>query len=230
MTAISWSGGKDSCLAYLRTQPDFSFAYAITMMNEEGIRSRSHGLRPEVIRAQVEALGLQWIHRGCSWSSYETAFADALKEAFARGVTHLVCGDILYPEHKRWVQRMCGEANLEAVEPLWGCKTVDLYEEFLERGIHARIVSVDASKLTEQWLYRQLASSTMVELQRLGVDPCGENGEYHTLVTSCPAFSRTLAVESGDHVHRSGYWAVDVQLASQATSSTSSDRKGEKGL
>jgi diphthine-ammonia ligase len=169
-------------------------------MNEDGIRSRSHGLRSEIIHAQVEALGLQWIHRGCSWSSYEAAFVDALKEAFARGVTHLVCGDILYPEHKRWVERMCGEANLAAVEPIWGGRTVDLYEEFLKRGVVARIVSVDASKLSEEWLYRQLALPTMGELQHLGVDPCGENGEYHTLVTSCPAFSRTIAVEPGEHV------------------------------
>jgi diphthine-ammonia ligase len=158
MAAVSWRGGKDSCLAYLRAQSNFSFAYAITLMNEDGIRSRSHGLRSEVIHAQVEALGLQWIHRGCSWSSYEAAFVDALKEAFARGVTHLVCGDILYPEHKRWVERMCGEANLAAVEPIWGGRTVDLYEEFLKRGVVARIVSVDASKLSEEWLYRQLAA------------------------------------------------------------------------
>jgi uncharacterized protein (TIGR00290 family) len=229
MAAVSWRGGKDSCLAYLRAQSNFSFAYAITMMNEDGIRSRSHGLRSEVIHAQVEALDLQWIHRGCSWSSYEAAFVDALKEAFARGVTHLVCGDILYPEHKRWVERMCGEANLAAVEPIWGGRTVDLYEEFLKRGVVARIVSVDASKLSEDWLYRQLALPTMGELQHLGVDPCGENGEYHTLVTSCPAFSRTLAVDSGEHVLQSGYWAVDVHLASQATLSTSSGRKGALG-
>jgi diphthamide synthase (EF-2-diphthine--ammonia ligase) len=90
------------------------------------------GLRSEVIHAQVEALGLQWIHRGCSWSSYEAAFVDALKEAFARGVTHLVCGDILYPEHKRWVERMCGEANLAAVEPIWGGRTVGSLRRVLE--------------------------------------------------------------------------------------------------
>lgn len=186
-------------------------------MNEDGTRSRSHGLRPEVVQAQVDALGLQWIHRGCSWSSYEAAFVDALQEAAGRGVTHLVCGDILYPEHKQWVEQMCAVAKLQPVEPIWGSKTIDLYEEFLRLGGAARIVSADAKKLGEEWLYRELVRETLPELQRFGVDPCGENGEYHTLVTACPAFSRPLTFEPGEHVLRSSYWAVDVRLSSPPT-------------
>ncbi len=216
IAAVSWSGGKDSCLAYLRARTTFSFQYAVTMMNEDGTRSRSHGLRPEVIGAQVDALGLEWVSRTCSWSSYETAFADALRELNDRGVTHLVCGDILYPEHKQWVERMCRVGNLSPVEPIWGSKTLDLYEEFLGLGGVARIVSVDANKLGKEWLFRPLDRQALPEFARLGVDACGENGEYHTLVTACPAFSRPLAVEPGEHVLRSGYWAVDVRIANPA--------------
>jgi uncharacterized protein (TIGR00290 family) len=202
----------------MRANADVSFSCAITMMNEDGTRSRSHGLRPEVVQAQADALGLLWIHRPCSWPSYESAFVDALRDAAKRGVTHLVCGDILYPEHKQWVERMCAAAGLTAVEPLWGHTTLDLYREFLARGGSARIVALDSSKLTREWLFRQIDEDALKEFARLGVDPCGENGEYHTVVTACPAFSASIALVQGDQVLRSGYWAVDVRLADFTTS------------
>jgi uncharacterized protein (TIGR00290 family) len=210
LAIISWSGGKDSCLAFLRARDRFTFVSALTMLNEDGTRSRAHGLRPDVLRAQVDALGLEWMSSRCSWSSYQDAFVGALRDAAARGVTHLVCGDIVYPAHKHWVESVCVDAGLHAVEPLWGEPTIDVCRDFLNRGGVARIVAVQADKLRSEWLYRRLDEDALSELRRLGVDACGENGEYHTLVTSCPAFSRPLTVEPGAHVLQSGYWAVDV--------------------
>jgi uncharacterized protein (TIGR00290 family) len=212
LAAVSWSGGKDSCLAFEVTRTQFDFTCAVTMMIEDGSRSRSHGLRPDVLAAQAGAIGLDWVQRRCSWDSYEAAFVDALREAAGRGVTHLVCGDIIYPEHKRWAERMCGAAGLTAVEPLWGRATIDLYREGLSLGIAARIVSLDSSKLGPAWLFRELSLDLLPEFERLGVDPCGENGEYHTLVTASPAFARPLAVQPGEHVLSHGYWAVDVTV------------------
>jgi diphthine-ammonia ligase len=162
----------------------------------------------------VDALGLGWISRRCTWSSYQDAFVAALRDAAAQRVTHLVCGDIVYPEHRQWVERVCAEAGLHPVEPLWGEPTIDLGREFLNRGGVARIVAVDAQKLSPEWLYRQLDEEALSELARLGVDPCGENGEYHTVVTACPAFSRVLTLAPGAQVLESGYWAIDVRLAS----------------
>ena len=210
---ISWSGGKDSYLAFLRARDSFTFVSALTMINEEGTRSRSHGLRPDVVKAQLDSLGLSWICRQCSWSSYQDAFVAALREAAAQGVTHLVCGDIVYSQHKQWVERVCGDAGIHAVEPLWGEPTIDVCLEFLNRGGIARIVAVAAHKLPPAWLYRELDEAAVLELARLGVDPCGENGEYHTLVTSCPAFAQPLTLEPGAHVLRDGYWAIDVRVA-----------------
>lgn len=213
--AVSWSGGKDSCLAFEKARAQFDVACALTMINEDGSRSRSHGLRPEVLSAQTRAAGLEWIHRQCSWAGYEDAFVDALREAAAaHGVTHLVCGDILYPEHKEWVERQCVTAGLTPLEPLWGRSTLDLCHEFLDLGGVARIVSLDARKLGPEWLFRQLDRDALAEFTELGIDPCGENGEYHTLVTDAPAFAKPLTVAPGERVLSSGYWAVDVLTGS----------------
>ncbi len=200
-------------MAFHRARNEVDFAFAITMMDESGERSRSHGLRRDVMQAQVDALGIRWLTRGCSWDSYEASFIDALHEARRGGVTHLVCGDILYPEHREWVEKACRAANLTAVEPIFGTPTLNVYREFLEMGGVARIVAIEASKLDPDWLFRQLDEASLPSFAQRGVDPCGENGEYHTLVTNCPAFSGPVAVEPGEHVLRSGYWAVDVRLA-----------------
>lgn len=213
VAAVSWSGGKDACVAFHRARTELDFAFAITMMDESGERSRSHGLRRDVMQAQVDALGLRWLTRECSWDSYESSFIDALQEAHRLGVTHLVCGDILYPEHRDWVERACSAAKLTAVEPIFGSPTVEVYREFLAMGGAARVVAIEASKLPPEWLFRQLDEASLAAFAELGVDPCGENGEYHTLVTNCPAFSRPIAVEPAGRVLRSGYWAVDISLA-----------------
>jgi len=211
--AVSWSGGKDSCLAFEKTRAQFDVVCALTMINEDGTRSRSHGLRPEVLEAQTRAAGLEWMQRRCSWAEYEDAFVDALQEAARRGVTHLVCGDIIYPEHKAWVERQCSNAGLTAVEPLWGRSTLDLYQEFLALGAVARMVSLDSRKLGPEWLFRQLDRECLSEFSRLGIDPCGENGEYHTLVTDSPAFATPVCVTPGERVLSSSYWAIDVLIA-----------------
>ena len=212
MAAVSWSGGKDACLALHRAQADFEFTCAITMMDETGERSRSHGLRRDVMQAQIDALGLRWLTRICRWETYEESFVDALRDARGRGVTHLVCGDILYPEHRTWVEKVCAAAGVTAVEPLYGTPTLDVYREFLSIGGAARIVAIEAAKLDPDWLFRQLDDSLPDACASRGVDPCGENGEFHTVVTDCPAFSAPLALEAGERVLRRGYWAVDVRL------------------
>ena len=137
--AISWSGGKDSCAAYHRARDTFDFVAAITMFNEDGTRSRSHGLRPEILAAQVERLGLQSITRTCSWETYDSAFDGALAEAATLGVTHVVFGDILFDEHREWAERLSAGRALTAVEPLWKQSTTDLYRSFLASGTRALI-------------------------------------------------------------------------------------------
>ena len=210
--AISWSGGKDSCAAYHRARQTYDFAAAITMFNEDGTRSRSHGLRPEILAAQVERLGLQSITRTCTWDTYDAAFDHALAEAAAMGITHVVFGDILFDEHREWAERLSSARGLIAVEPLWKESTTDLYRSFLASGTRARIVTVRSSKLEESFLGRDLAEDLLDEFVARDVDPCGERGEYHTVVTSCEAFSHPLRVRALGRATNSGCIAEDLVL------------------
>jgi diphthine-ammonia ligase len=210
--AISWSGGKDSCAAYHRARSDFEFVTAITIFNEEGTRSRSHGLRPEILAAQVDRLGLQSVTQTCTWDTYDAAFDRALEAAAAMGVSHVVFGDILFDEHREWAERMSAGRRLIAVEPLWKESTTDLYRSFLASGTRARIVTVRASKLDESFLGRDLAEDLLEEFVARDVDPCGERGEYHTVVTACQAFSRPLRVRALGRAFQSGCVAEDLLL------------------
>jgi len=211
--AVSWSGGKDACLALHTVREAFTLVSAVTMMDETGERNRSHGLRADVLRAQVESLGLAWVTRPCTWDSYEDQFVDALRETARDGVTHLICGDLLYPEHRAWVERVCAAAGLTAVEPLFGTPTREVLAACLDAGIVARIIAVDSTKLGPEWLFHELSADAALAFERLGVDPCGEHGEYHTVVTHCPAFTAAVPLLAGEQVQRRGYWAIDAHLA-----------------
>jgi uncharacterized protein (TIGR00290 family) len=210
--AISWSGGKDSCAAFHRARDAYNIVTAITMFNEDGSRSRSHGLRPEIVEAQAERLGLQQISRHCAWKTYSEEFDHALGEAAARGVTHVVFGDILFDEHREWAERMSRGRGLTAVEPLWRQSTTDLYREFVASGARARIVTVRESKLDASFLGRELAEHLLDDFLARDVDPCGERGEYHTVVTSCAAFSRPLRVKALGRATHNGCVAEDLVL------------------
>jgi uncharacterized protein (TIGR00290 family) len=210
--AISWSGGKDSCAAYHRARTDFDIVAAVTMFNEDGSRSRSHGLRPAIVAAQTERLGLQSLTEQCAWQTYDDAFDRALGRAKDLGITHVVFGDILFDEHRAWAERLAGGRGLTAVEPLWKLSTTTLYHEFIASGTRARIVTVRSAHLDESFLGRDLADVTLDELVERGVDPCGERGEYHTVVTSCQAFSRPLQVRAVGRAVNSGCVAEDLVL------------------
>ncbi len=214
--AISWSGGKDSCAALHRTHASFDIVAMVTMFDESAERSRSHGLRPEILSAQAERLGLGQVIGRCTWQTYDTAFAGALGELKDDGVTHVVFGDILFDEHRRWAEQMCKAAGLTAVEPLFGSSTLALFEEWTDSGADALIVTTRAELLDESWLGRPLRREMLDELTRHGVDPCGERGEYHTVVTNSPLFRAPLRVTANGHVQRSGCWALDLTLKAES--------------
>ena len=210
---ISWSGGKDSCAALHRTHTAYDVVAMVTMCDELGARSRSHGLRPEVLDAQAQRLGLRRVSRTCSWATYNDAFSDALAEVAAGGVTHVIFGDILFEEHRQWAEAICAPHRLAAVEPLFGSSTTVLFEEWTASAARAVIVTARAEFLDASWLGRTLDRGMLAAFAERGVDPCGERGEYHTVVTSSPLFSGPLTLAYGDRVARSGCWAIDVLIA-----------------
>ena len=208
--AVSWSGGKDSCAAFERSREAFDIVSAVTMVDLEGTRSRSHGIRIELLRAQTAALGLRHVMRRCDWESYEQEFEHGLRELHADGVTHVIYGDIVYPEHRAWAERLSERAGLTAVEPLFGIPTSEVARSFVRSGARATLVAVNASRLDATWLGTQLSDEAIDRLIALGVDPCGEEGEYHTFVTDSPSFAQPVAVQPGEVVQVRGYWAMDL--------------------
>jgi uncharacterized protein (TIGR00290 family) len=212
LAAISWSGGKDSCAALARVRSSLDVVAMATMFDEDAARSRSHGLRPEVLLAQADRLGLRHVVGRCTWQTYDHVFSDVLASLAAGGITHVVFGDILFEEHRRWAECMCEPHGLTAVEPLFGSSTETLFDEWVASGADAIIVTARTQFFDQSWPGRRLGRELLPELKRLGVDPCGERGEYHTVVTNAPLFTSPLTLRLGELVERSDCWALDVTV------------------
>jgi uncharacterized protein (TIGR00290 family) len=224
--AVSWSGGKDSYTALSRARSGYDVVAMLTMFDEAGSRSRSHGLRPEIIDAQAERLDLRPFAGRCSWATYDEVFSTVLDQLAASGITHVIFGDILFEEHRRWAEDISSKSGLVAVEPLWGSSTDVLFDEWVSSGNKALIVSARAALLDETWPGRQLDRSMADVFAGLGVDACGERGEFHTLVTDGSLFSSPLQVLPGELIKRSDYWALDFVLARSADAGKASHAAG----
>lgn len=209
----SWSGGKDSCLALHRAiTAGAKPAYLLTIIGEDGIRSRSHGLRRDVLEAQASAMGIPLLIRRATWAEYESVFVDVLHEIRKQGVKSGVFGDIDFPPHLEWEEKVCAKTDMTAYLPLWGGARETLLHEFLSLGYKAMIVTVEEKKLDRKFLGRIIDRDIIGEFQEIGIDPCGENGEYHTLVVDGPIFPKPLLVETGARMKDSGYCTLDVQV------------------
>lgn len=219
--AVSWSGGKDSYLALHRAAASFDVQALLTMFTEDGRRSRSHGLRPEVLARQASLLDLPLITGRGSWTTYEEEFQRVLRGLAQENFSYVIFGDIFLEEHKMWVERVCNECGLDALEPLWGEQTSALFLEFLTTGAEARIVATKAALLDEKWLGTKLCEGMLSTFESLGIDACGERGEYHTLVVASPRMRESLELrEVGSLIH-DGYWMLDLELVSSPRPSRS---------
>jgi diphthine-ammonia ligase len=210
--AVSWSGGKDGCLALHRVKDQFEVRALVTMLTEDGARTRSHGLRPAVIERHAASLKAETIFGHASWTGYEEEFIRVLRVAKEKGASHSIFGDVFPDPHRKWVERVCREAGVEAVLPLWANSTRELAHEFVAAGGVAQIVTARASVLDVSWLGRVLNAETLTELEAMGVDPCGENGEFHTLVTAMPGLIAPMATREAARLSHGGCWLLDLEL------------------
>ena len=209
----SWSGGKDSCLALYRSiQSGGKPKGLLTMMVENGKRSRSHGLPHAVIQSQAEVLGIQSIVRSTSWDDYEQALVSVLHEFKEQDIECGVFGDIDLRPHREWVEKVCSSVGIQAYEPLWQTARRNLLDEFLQLGFSATIVAVKQDTLNDSFLGRTLNRHVIADLENAGVDVSGEEGEYHTVVTDGPIFSNTVDIQSRGQTVRDGYCFIDVSL------------------
>ncbi len=196
MTAlVSWSGGKDSCLAFWRAKSSGTdISLLITAMDESGARSRSHGVPPQLLQAQAASLGLPLAFYDTSWKTYEEKFIAMLSKARERGIEQAIFGDIDLVPHREWEEKVCGAAGLEARLPLWGEARRKLVDEFIEAGFKAVVVCVNGNYLSQDFVGRDFDAAFLADLPP-GVDACGENGEFHTFVVDGPAFLHPVAFE-----------------------------------
>jgi diphthine-ammonia ligase len=210
----SWSGGKDSCLALYRAlQAGARLDCLVTMFTEGGERSRSHGLARHVLEAQADALNVPLLSASATWADYESCMVELLGQAARRGATAAVFGDIDIERHREWEETVCRRAGLEALLPLWQTDRLKLLEEWWSAGFEAVIVVAREGVVDRSYLGRVLDRQVANELTAMGVDACGENGEFHTLVTSGPIFKQPLRIELGQQVLLSGCWFQDVAVA-----------------
>jgi diphthine-ammonia ligase len=209
----SWSGGKDSCLAlYDAIEMGGKPQQLLTMFSDQGDRSRSHGLPRRVIEAQAELIGLPLTIAQASWADYERVFIETIAPFKVDGVTHGVFGDIDLEPHRDWCVKVCTKTELIACHPLWQISRHELLDRFLNYGFEAMIISVKQGVLDSNFLGQLLTQDVIAEFESIGIDACGENGEYHTIVTNGPLFSAPLRLVQNDQVDRDGYCFLDVDL------------------
>lgn len=207
----SWSGGKDSCLACYRAMREgLEVRRLLNILSEDGSRSRSHGLRAELLIAQSEAIGIPAIQRAASWEGYEEEFKRAVLTLKEEGIEAGVFGDIDLIEHREWVERVCSELGVKPILPLWGSDRGKLLEELMRVGFEAVVVAVRKDALGPEWLGRRIDDRFVDELSGRGIDLCGEEGEYHTLVIDGPIFSKRLVIERADIVERGEVIFLDI--------------------
>jgi len=203
----SWSGGKDSCFALMQAITlGYTPKVLLNVLNEEGKISRSHGIPSSILQKQADAAGLPVHLISSSWQEYEMHFTNALsllKDQYQ--LTHAVFGDIDLQAHRDWEEKVCMAAGLTAVLPLWKQDRRALVMQMLEAGIETMIVSCN-EVMGERFIGQLITPALVDELELLGIDACGENGEYHTLVLDCPLFEKRINVSVGDKINHDKYW------------------------
>lgn len=210
--ACSWSGGKDSCMAlYYAVQNGGVPLSLLTMCIENGERTRSHGLSPVIIHAQADSLNIPVKTINTSWHDYEENFINGLKKLkISRDINSAVFGDIDLEEHKEWEDKVCKKADITPFLPLWKMDRELILKEFLAAGFKAVIVAVKENCLDESFLGRELDYAMISEFKDHKVDPCGENGEYHTVVIDGPIFSKPVEFKKNKISKNSGYNFLDI--------------------
>jgi len=208
MVAISsWSGGKDSCLAcYAAIKKGYKIKYLLNFISKKYKRCCFHGIEAKLLKLQSELIGIPLIQKEISpdMQEYEREIKTAVSEI--RDIKAMVFGDIYLDEHKEWVERVCKDLNIIPVEPLWNNSPSNIIEEFLDLGFKAIIVSAQADKFDKNFIGREVNKDLLVELKERNICPCGENGEYHTLVVDGPFFKREIQILESEPILKEGFW------------------------
>ena len=212
---ISWSTGKDSAWALhvARARGEVEVVGLLTTVNTTHARVAMHAVRENLLQAQAEALQLPLVRvpipSPCPNSVYEEAMNEALAQARLQGITHMVFGDLFLQDIRRYREEKLASTGVTPLFPLWGLDTRSLAMQMVEAGLRACLTCVDPKKLPRTFAGREFDARLLGDLPP-GVDPCGENGEFHTCAYQGPMFSKPIPVRVGEIVERDGFVFADV--------------------
>lgn len=191
----------------LQQDPRYKIVGLLTTINTSYRRIVMHGVRESVLDIQAERLGLPldklWLPARPDNSEYERVMAEAMEKWRARGVQHVAFGDLFLTDVRAYRETQLARAGMNGVFPIWGWDTADMAREFIHRGFRARIACVDGSQLDAHFAGREFDSALLADLEKqTSIDPCGENGEFHTCVEAGPIFRAPLTLRCGERVTR----------------------------
>ncbi len=212
---VSWSGGKDCSLAaYMATSQGLQVRYLANTVNEDGQQSRSHGLSAGVLKMQARAMGIPLVQRPTGKDNYEAEFKSMIRNFKKEGITGGVFGDIDFNEHRVWIDRVCQDVAITPHFPFWEQNQTEIMSDFINFGFKAIVVATRADILGEEWLGRKVDLDFVKYLAELGktkpITPCGEAGEYHTLVIDGPLFKQRLEILETNRALIDGHWFLNI--------------------
>lgn len=212
---LSWSSGKDCAFAlhHLREAGEVEVVRLLTTVNAEFRRVSMHGVRVDILRRQAEAVGLPLVEVPLPWPCsnevYEAAMTRVTAGLKADGIRHMAFGDLFLEDLRTYREERLESVGMSAIFPLWRRPTDRLARKMLEFGVVARVATVDLAKLDASFAGRVWDAGFLADLPE-GVDPCGENGEFHTCALDGPAFRTHLSVTRGETVIRDGFAYADL--------------------
>ncbi|WP_372521909.1 ATP-binding protein [Sulfuricaulis sp.] len=212
---LSWSSGKDSAWALhiLRAQNRHEIVGLVTTVNENFARVAMHGVREELLVAQSAAAGVPlWrvpLPHPCPNIEYEQRMRVLIERAVAAGVTHMAFGDLFLEDIRAYRVKQLADTGITPVFPIWGLDTTRLARDMVRSGLRAKLSCVDPKYLAREFAGRTFDDTLLDELPS-DIDPCGENGEFHSFCYAGPMFARHIAVQTGEVVERDGFVFADL--------------------
>ncbi len=214
---LSWSGGKDSALSLFELNrleaKQFEVTSLLTTITEGYDRISMHGVRKELLREQADSLGLRveeiWIPEKATNEDYEAKLAEAIIKFKKLGVTYVVFGDLFLQDIREYREKLLQKLGVSSLFPIWGKDTSSLANFFIDSGFKAIVCCTNPKVLGLEYCGREFDKSFLAEIPR-SVDPCGENGEFHTFVYDGPIFKEKINVKIEDVVTRDGFCFADI--------------------
>jgi uncharacterized protein (TIGR00290 family) len=218
-TLLSWSSGKDSAwsLYLLRQHAEFEVVGLLTTFNREANRVAMHGVRRELVEAQANEVGIPlWdvdLPSPCSNADYENIMKETCRAAVQAGIEFMAFGDLFLRDIREYRERQLQGCGLTPIFPVWDVPTNQLARTMIASGLKAKLTCVDSQSLSPEFVSREFDEQLLSDLPSQ-IDPCGENGEFHSFVYAGPMFRRGLSIEVGEIVTRDRFVFADVLPAS----------------